>query len=145
MAARMMDTAITTQRLDELMRWHGTDESNLPPPHTLEYLSRDTVAALAELQQVRERLLALRAAMGQAFWARDPHELRAIVLDALGPPPAAPVATGGAANDSGAAANGTGAKGNGANGTANGAPAHLEDAAVSTHSARAHGRRTRTG
>jgi hypothetical protein len=74
-------------RLDQLMRWHGTDEHNLPPAHTLQNLSRDTVAALEELRRARETIADLRAAMGRAFWAtrfRDVHE---ILLTALGPPP----------------------------------------------------------
>ncbi len=83
-----LDAEITPWRLDELLRWHGTDESNLPPAHTLRYLARDTVAALEELQRSRERIDRLRAAMGRAFWAADASELHAILLDALGPPPA---------------------------------------------------------
>ncbi|MGB6450157.1 MAG: hypothetical protein WBE92_05340 [Steroidobacteraceae bacterium] len=83
-----LDSEITPWRLDELIRWHGTDESNLPPAHTLRHLARDTVAALEELQRSRERIDWLRAAMGRAFWAADLRELHAILLDALGPPPA---------------------------------------------------------
>ncbi len=82
-----LDAWITQRRLEELVRWHGTDESNLPPAHTLQNLSRDTVAALAELRRSRERIEGLRAAMGRAFWAADAHELHAILLEALGPPP----------------------------------------------------------
>ena len=74
-------------RLDQLMRWHGTDERNLPPAHTLQNLARDTVAALGELQRARETIEALRAAMGRAFWAKDFREVHAILLAALGPPP----------------------------------------------------------
>jgi hypothetical protein len=74
-------------RLDQLMRWHGTDERNLPPAHTLQNLARDTVAALGELQQARETIKALRAAMGQAFWATEFRDVHAILLAALGPPP----------------------------------------------------------
>ncbi len=85
-----LDVEITARRLDELMRWHGTDESNLPPAHTLQNLSRDTVAALKELQRSREGIERLRAAMGRAFWAEDSSELHAILLGALGPPPMAP-------------------------------------------------------
>jgi hypothetical protein len=84
-----LDVEITPKRLDELTRWHGTDESNLPPPHTLEHLSRDTVAALHELQQARVTVQALRAAMGEAFWADSSGRVRAVLLDALGPPPEA--------------------------------------------------------
>ena len=78
---------IDEHRLEQLMRWHGTDESNLPPAHTLQNLSRDTLAALAELREAREAIGQLRAAMGQAFWATEFRELHAILLDALGPPP----------------------------------------------------------
>ena len=74
-------------RLDQLMRWHGTDESNLPPAHTLQNLSRDTIAALAELQEARQTIRELRAAMGRAFWATEFPALHAILLEALGPPP----------------------------------------------------------
>ncbi len=84
-------------RLDQLMRWHGTDETNLPPAHTLQNLSRDTVAALAELREARQTIAELRearqtiarlrAAMGRAFLATRFPEVHAILLDALGPPP----------------------------------------------------------
>ena len=74
-------------RLEELMLWHGTDETHLPPAHTLQNLSRDTVAALAELREARQAIGQLRAAMGRAFRAADFRELRAILLEALGPPP----------------------------------------------------------
>jgi hypothetical protein len=80
-------TRIDDVRLDQLMRWHGTDERNLPPAHTLQNLARDTVAALGELQQARETISALRAAMGQAFWATEFRDVHAILLTALGPPP----------------------------------------------------------
>jgi hypothetical protein len=79
--------SIDDERLDQLMRWHGTDESNLPPAHTLQNLSRDTIAALAELQDTRETVRQLRAAMGRAFWATEFRDLHAILLEALGPPP----------------------------------------------------------
>jgi hypothetical protein len=78
---------IDEQRLDQLMRWHGTDEINLPPAHTLQNLSRDTVAALDELREARETIEQLRAAMGKAFWATEFRDLHAILLEALGPPP----------------------------------------------------------
>ncbi len=78
---------ITPRRLEELTRWHGTDESNLPPAHTLQNLSRDTVAALIELRRSRERIERLRMEMGRAFWAEDLSELHAVLLRALGPPP----------------------------------------------------------
>ena len=88
MDSPVMDVEITPRRLAELMRWHGTDESNLPPEHTLQNLSRDTVAALRQLQHCRDALEQLRDSMGQAFWAIDLREVRAILLEALGPPPA---------------------------------------------------------
>ena len=78
---------IDEHRLEQLMLWHGTDESNLPPAHTLQNLSRDTLAALAELREARETIGQLRAAMGRAFWATEFRELHAILLEALGPPP----------------------------------------------------------
>ncbi len=87
MDSLVIDLEITPQRLGELMRWHGTDESNLPPAHTLQNLSRDTVAALCELQRHRESIEELRAAMGRAFWAADLREVRTALLEALGPPP----------------------------------------------------------
>ena len=80
------DADLSARRIEELIRWHGTDESDLPPPHTLQNLSRDTVAALHELQHCRQRLQRLRSALGRAFWAESPRELHAIVLAALGPP-----------------------------------------------------------
>jgi hypothetical protein len=82
-----MADSLTDIRLDQLMRWHGTDEHNLPPAHTLQNLSRDTIAALEELRRARENIAQLRAAMGQAFWATDFRHLHAILLTALGPPP----------------------------------------------------------
>ncbi len=78
---------IDETRLEQLMLWHGTDESNLPPAHTLQNLSRDTITALRELHEARETIRALRAAMGRAFWATDFRELHRILLEALGPPP----------------------------------------------------------
>ena len=78
---------VEDQRLDQLMRWHGTDETNLPPAHTLQNLSRDTIAALLELREARETIEHLRAAMGRAFWATDFRQVHAILLEALGPPP----------------------------------------------------------
>jgi hypothetical protein len=82
-----MAEPLSDMRLDQLMRWHGTDETNLPPAHTLQNLSRDTITALEELRRARENIADLRAAMGQAFWATDFRELHAILLAALGPPP----------------------------------------------------------
>ncbi|HUN25542.1 MAG TPA: hypothetical protein VMU67_04480 [Steroidobacteraceae bacterium] len=87
MDSLVVDVEITVKRLDELIRWHGTDESDLPPEHTLKNLSRDTVAALRELERTRAELARLRAAMSRAFWAAGSDELHAIVLGALGPPP----------------------------------------------------------
>lgn len=85
------EVEITPKRLDELIRWHGTDESALPPAHTLQNLSRDTVGALQELARDRDRIAQLRAAMGRAFWAADRREVNAILLEALGPPPEEPL------------------------------------------------------
>jgi hypothetical protein len=82
-SARSLDE----ERLAQLMRWHGTDETNLPPAHTLQNLSRDTIAALKELQVARQTIRQLRAAMGRAFWATEFREIHAILLEALGPPP----------------------------------------------------------
>lgn len=82
-----MGDPITDVRLDQLMRWHGTDENNLPPAHTLQNLSRDTIEALEELRRARASIAGLRAAMGRAFWATDFQAVHAILLDALGPPP----------------------------------------------------------
>jgi len=79
-------------RIDQLMRWHGNDERNLPPSSTLKNLSRDTVAALQELQSARASIVGLRAAMSRAFWATDFREVHAILLTALGPPPEDPPA-----------------------------------------------------
>jgi len=90
---RTQEVEITSKRIEELIRWHGTDESALPPAHTLQNLSRDTVAALRELAREREMTARLRAAMSQAFWAADRRELNAILLEALGPPPEQPYAT----------------------------------------------------
>jgi len=89
---RAQEVEITSKRIEELIRWHGTDESALPPAHTLQNLSRDTVAALRELAREREMTARLRAAMSQAFWAADRRELTAILLEALGPPPERPYA-----------------------------------------------------
>jgi len=82
-----VDVEISDRRLDELLRWHGTDESDLPPAHTLENLSRDTIAALRELQQLRRTVEELRTTMGRAFWAEDLRQLHTILLQGLGPPP----------------------------------------------------------
>src|SRR5690348_7209596 len=87
---RASEVEITPKRIEELILWHGTDESALPPPHTLQNLSRDTVAALRELAREREKITRLRAAMARAFWAADRRELNGILLEALGPPPDEP-------------------------------------------------------
>ena len=60
------EVEITPKRLDELIRWHGTDESALPPAHTLQNLSRDTIAALQVVARDRETIMRLRAAMARA-------------------------------------------------------------------------------
>ena len=82
--------ALSAQRLHELTRWHGTDEGNLPPAHTLANLSRDTIAALAELIAARRQVAELRAALAEVFWAGN-VAAQEIALRALGPPPEAPV------------------------------------------------------
>lgn len=82
-----VDIEITSCRVTELIRWHGTDESNLPPAHTLQNLSRDTVAALRDLERYRQSAERLRVAMARAFWAQDLREVRSILLEALGCPP----------------------------------------------------------
>jgi hypothetical protein len=78
---------LSDQRLRELMLWHGKDEGTLPPAATLVNLSRDTVAALAQFQQARTQLEALRALLAQLFWACDGSDLRRALLAALGAPP----------------------------------------------------------
>jgi hypothetical protein len=78
------------ERLDQMRRWHGTSETNLPPAGTLKNLSRDTLAALDELRQARATIAELRAAMGEAFWATDFRAVHEILLAALGPPPDEP-------------------------------------------------------
>ena len=81
---------LNDERLDQMRRWHGTDEANLPPAGTLKYLARDTVAAIEELRRARVTIAELRAAMGEAFWATDFRTLHEILLAALGPPPDEP-------------------------------------------------------
>jgi len=78
---------LSAQRVWELMLWHGQDESNLPPAETLRNLSRDTVAALGQLQQMRSQMDALRASLSQVFWICDSSEVRRALLGALGAPP----------------------------------------------------------
>jgi hypothetical protein len=87
MADEVLTPRIDDVRLDQLVRWHGKDEVNLPPAHTLQNLSRDTIAALEELKRARETIAGLRAAMGCAFWATEFRDVHAILLAALGPPP----------------------------------------------------------
>ena len=82
------EVQLSAQRLRELMLWHGKDEGNLPPAATLENLSRDTIAALGQLQLVRTQLSALRAVLAQLFWSCDSSAIRRSVLEALGAPPA---------------------------------------------------------
>ena len=81
------EVLLSAQRLRELMLWHGKDEGHLPPAATLVNLSRDTVAALAELQHARSQLAELRAALGQMFWSCDSSQIRVAVLNVLGAPP----------------------------------------------------------
>jgi hypothetical protein len=81
------DPVLDDERLDQMRRWHGTDETHLPPAGTLKNLARDTVAAIEELRRARTTIAELRAAMGEAFWATDFRTLHEILLTALGPPP----------------------------------------------------------
>ena len=83
------EVQLSAQRLRELMLWHGKDEGNLPPAATLVNLSRDTIAALGQLQRVRTQMSALRAVLSQLFWSCDSSAIRRTVLDALGAPPEA--------------------------------------------------------
>ncbi|HTB66685.1 MAG TPA: hypothetical protein VK727_10665 [Steroidobacteraceae bacterium] len=78
---------LSAQRLRELMLWHGKDEGNLPPAATLVNLSRDTIAALSQLQHTRTELAALRADLAQLFWTCDSSAIRLSLLAALGAPP----------------------------------------------------------
>jgi len=87
MDLRDVAVQLSTQRLQELMLWHGKDEGNLPPAATLENLSRDTIAALVQLRQTRSQLQELRAALSQLFWGCDSSPVRAALLIALGDPP----------------------------------------------------------
>ncbi len=87
MDLRDADVQLSTQRLRELMLWHGKDEGNLPPAATLANLSRDTIAALSQLQLLRTQLSELRAALSLLFWACDSSTIRRSLLAALGPPP----------------------------------------------------------
>jgi hypothetical protein len=82
-----VDSQLSAERLDQLIRWHGTDETNLPHPDTLKHLARDTVAAIRELASAREKILELRSAMGRAFCAPDMRRVHERLLEGLGPPP----------------------------------------------------------
>jgi hypothetical protein len=86
MDLRDADVQLSAQRLRELMLWHGKDEGNLPPAETLVNLSRDTVAALSQLQQMRTRMAEMRATLAQWFWSCDSRQIRATLLAALGDP-----------------------------------------------------------
>ncbi len=81
------EVQLSAQRLRELMLWHGKDEGNLPPAATLVNLSRDTIAALRQLQHTRTELAALRATLAQLFWSCDSSAIRVSLLVALGAPP----------------------------------------------------------
>jgi len=87
MDLRDAEVQLSAQRLRELMLWHGKDEGALPPAATLVNLSRDTIAALRQLQLVRTQLSELRAALAQIFWSCDSSPVRRSILDALGAPP----------------------------------------------------------
>ena len=87
MDLRVDEVQLSAQRLHELMLWHGKDEGNLPAAATLVNLSRDTTAALSQLQRVRTQLSELRAVLSQLFWSCDSSEIRSTVLEALGAPP----------------------------------------------------------
>jgi hypothetical protein len=87
MDLRDAEVQLSAQRLQELMLWHGKDEGNLPPAATLVNLSRDTVAALSQLQQTRTRSAELRAALSELFWSCDSSRIRVALLTALGDPP----------------------------------------------------------
>jgi hypothetical protein len=87
MHLRDEEVPLSAQRLRELMLWHGRDEGNLPPAATLVNLSRDTIAALTQLQQLRIELAQIRAALSQLFWNCESSELRHALLVTLGEPP----------------------------------------------------------
>ena len=79
---------LSAQRLRELgaLAWQGR-EANLPPAATLVNLSRDTIAALSQLQHTRTELAALRAGLAQLFWTCNSSAIRLSLLAALGAPP----------------------------------------------------------
>ncbi|HTC44747.1 MAG TPA: hypothetical protein VK696_06835 [Steroidobacteraceae bacterium] len=87
MQLRDEEVPLSAQRLRELMLWHGKDEGNLPPAATLVNLSRDTIAALTQLQQLRSELAQIRTALSQLFWSCESSELRQALLVTLGEPP----------------------------------------------------------
>jgi hypothetical protein len=87
MQLRDTEVQLSGQRLRELMLWHGKDEGNLPPAETLVNLSRDTVAALVQLQQTRRQVAELRASLAQLFWTCDSSAIRVALLNVLGSPP----------------------------------------------------------
>jgi hypothetical protein len=89
MQLRDAEVQLSAQRLRELMLWHGKDEGKLPPAATLVNLSRDTIAALKQLQAARTQLVELRTALSQLFWSCDSSSIRVALLTALGPPPEA--------------------------------------------------------
>ena len=103
MNLREGEVQLSAQRLRELMLWHGKDEGNLPPAATLANLSRDTIAALGQLQSARTQLSELRIALSQIFWSTESSAIRRLVLAALGAPPEAEASVAAAANVSWAA------------------------------------------
>ncbi len=87
MDLRDAEVQLSHQRLQELMLWHGKDEGNLPPAATLVNLSRDTIAALHQLQHTRTRMTELRASLSELFWSCESSRIRVAVLHMLGDPP----------------------------------------------------------
>jgi hypothetical protein len=87
MQMRDAEVQLPAQRLRELMLWHGKDEGNLPAAETLVNLSRDTVAALVQLQQTRSQIAEMRAGLAQLFWTCDSSAIRVALLTVLGSPP----------------------------------------------------------
>lgn len=103
MNLREGEVQLSAQRLRELMLWHGKDEGKLPPAATLANLSRDTIAALGQLQALRDHVSGLRLALSQIFWSSDSSAIRRAVLAALGAPPEGEVTVPAAADVSWAA------------------------------------------
>src|SRR5271167_3061606 len=87
MDLRDAEVQLSAQRLQELMLWHGKDEGNLPPAATLVNLSRDTIAALGQLQQTRTRMVELRASLSELFWSCESSRIRVALLVVLCDPP----------------------------------------------------------